>query len=96
MNKAQLHNYLKSRGFKVISTGGNCEAFSQAYDDTGRFEVMIVDSEAASLPFTEHEMSIHLLDRGEYVDEFTGDLVNVMHWYEYIVKELIHEIETDG
>ena len=85
---------LIDRGFKVITTGGNCEAFQIFYDDEELYEILI--AQECSLPVDDQDITIVLLDtvNGDSIGEFTGSFNEVVHWYEFPARELIAEYEV--
>ena len=95
MNKQMIKSELINRGFKVITTGGNCEAFQIFYDDDETFEILI--AQECSLPVDDKDITIALYDatNGNILGEFTGTFTEVIHWFEFPAREIIAETEEE-
>ena len=96
MNRQMIKAELLDRGFKVITTGGNCEAFQIFYDDDELYEILI--TQECSLPVDDQDITIALYDtvNGDIISQFEGSFNNIIHWYEFTVKEIIAESEEEN
>ena len=97
MDKDQIHKYMtEERGFQVIGTGGNCEAYQIFMDDDEKWEILITQD--ASLPIDDgqkdNDIVVGLYDSiGECVADSDGTLAECLHWYEWAAREVIADIE---
>lgn len=93
MNTNEITEYLEARGFEIIGTGGNCEAYRATFGESDQYEILIADE--CSLPTDSSEMTCLLLDpNGDEIDMCDGDLCGVVAWSEKRVVEILAQIEA--
>ena len=85
MIKAELID----RGFKVITTGGNCEAFQIFYDDEKLYEILI--AQECSLPVDDQGITIVLIDT---INNIELGLSRTL-WFRILDQLIMQKIELE-
>jgi hypothetical protein len=80
----KINDYFIGRGFKIIGTGGGCEAWHQFRGDPKEnIYAMITELDDPSLPATDKEIMIGLYHDEELIGSTEGTLSDVMLYWEY-------------